>query len=174
MEDRLRNIIAGVGLLVSLLATPVHAEHAPETKSATAVAETMRAMFDALAVDDRPALDRVLATNFYAFDGGHEMVADDLFKYVKWRHDTGTRYSWSITEPRVHIAGDLATITYKNRGSISDASGTVPMIWLEAAILRLQDGRWRIEFVDSTRTPLAPGTATATIPDSSPKPTYHP
>lgn len=170
----MRHLMTALGLLAGLAAAPGRAAEAPELTSPAAVAGTMRAMFDALALDDRPALDRVLAADFYAYDGGHEMSAADLFKYVKWRHDTGTRYTWSITEPRVHISGDLATITYKNRGTISDASGTVPMTWLEAGILHLRDGHWRIEFVDSTRMPLAPGTATASIPDSSPKPTYHP
>lgn len=168
----MRYLITAFSLLMGLSPVPACAADAAVANSSAAVADTMRAMFAALAVDDRPALDRVLAADFYAYDGGHEMNADDLFKYVKWRHDTGTQYTWSITEPSVNISGDLATITYKNRGTISDASGKVSMTWLEAGILRLRNGQWRIEFVDSTRTPLAPGTATATIPDSSPKPTY--
>ncbi len=170
----MKNLIAALGVLLGLSAIPASAEEEPLQSSQAAVADTMRAMFEALARDDRSGLDRTLAAGFYAYDGGHEMNANDLFKYVQWRHNSGTRYTWSIAEPKVHISGDLATITYKNRGSISDASGTVAMTWLEAGILRFQDGRWRIEFVDSTRTPLAPGTATATIPDSSPKPTIHP
>lgn len=170
----MRNFLAFLAAATSLAAVSAQAAKPDIGKSPDAVADTMRQMFDALAVDDQAALTKVLAANFYAFDGGHEMNAADLFKYVKWRHDTGTTYKWSITEPKVHISGKLATITYKNRGSIADASGIVAMTWLEAAILHFENGRWHIEFVDSTRTPLAPGTATATIPDSSPKPTYHP
>lgn len=174
----MRKHVIALGLVAGILSAPAQSAAPQKVRPATApeaaVADTMRQLFAALAIDDEAALRGIVTRDFYAFDGGHEMSADDLIRYVKWRHATGTQYTWSITDPRVQIAGNLATITYRNRGSISDASGTVPMTWLEAAILHLNAGQWKVQFIDSTRTPLPAGAATATIPDSSPKPTYHP
>jgi len=40
-----------------------------------------------------------------------------------------------VTEPDAHISGNTAWIAYVNKGSISDASGTVNQNWLESAFL---------------------------------------
>ena len=58
---------------------------------------------------------------------------------------------WSVNAPEVHIACDWAWITYTNRGSAGDASGTQPMSWLESAVLHYHGQRWHIQFLHSTR-----------------------
>ena len=47
----------------------------------------------------------------------------------------------------------MAWITYVNRGSIKDASGTKAVSWLESAVLRKENDSWRIQFFHSTRVP---------------------
>jgi ketosteroid isomerase-like protein len=155
----------------SLLPTGAFAG-ARAASSPDVIADTMRAMFAALAVDDVKKLREILTDDFYAFDGGHRLNAGKLFSYVKSKHAAGTTFVWSVIDTHTHIAGDLASITYTNRGSISDPSGSVPMTWLEAAILRFENGRWRVEFIDSTRTPLAAGVPIPPSGDASPKSTY--
>jgi ketosteroid isomerase-like protein len=115
----------------------------------------MRDMFAALAVDDEKALRGFWTSDFYAFDGGTRLDAQGLIDYVKGRHASGVIYTWSVPDPKVHVRGDLATITYENKGTMTEPSGCVPMVWLEGAILLRQDGRWRIEFIHSTRAPAA-------------------
>jgi hypothetical protein len=53
--------------------------------------------------------------------------------------------------------GDLAWITYVNRGSVGDAAGVTPVTWLESAVLRHDGRRWRIRFFHSTRVPAEQG-----------------
>jgi ketosteroid isomerase-like protein len=73
---------------------------------------------------------------------------------IKSQHATGKRYEWNVTEPDVHISGDVAWIAYVNEGSITDASGTTNQKWLESAFLQKQAGIWKIVFMHSTRTPM--------------------
>jgi hypothetical protein len=56
-----------------------------------------------------------------------------------------------------HVFGatdNTAWIAYVNKGSISDASGTVKQNWLESAFLEKQAGTWKILFMHSTRVPM--------------------
>ena len=72
---------------------------------------------------------------------------------IKAAHAAGKVYVWTVNEPEVHIAADIAWITYVNRGSIKDASGTKDVTWLESAVLQKEKGMWRIHFFHSTRAP---------------------
>ena len=50
----------------------------------------------------------------------------------------------------------LLWIAYINKGSITDASGTISQKWLESAFLQKQAGNWKIVFMHSTRVPVTP------------------
>ena len=72
---------------------------------------------------------------------------------IKAEHAKGKRFEWNVTEPDVHINGNTAWIAYVNKGSVSDASGTVDQRWLESAFLVREGGVWKIVFMHSTRVP---------------------
>jgi ketosteroid isomerase-like protein len=75
---------------------------------------------------------------------------------IKALHAKGMRFEWNVTEPDVHISGKMAWIAYVNKGSITNASGTVSQNWLESAFLQKQAGSWKIVFMHSTRVPVPP------------------
>ena len=85
--------------------------------------------------------------------GVPDFNGDSIMAFIKAQHAAGKRYEWNVTDPDVHIYGDVAWIAYVNKGSISDASGTVNQSWLESAFLQRQAGVWKIVFVHSTRVP---------------------
>ena len=118
---------------------------------AQAVVETLRAMFAAAAVDDFARLAEILDDGFYAFDVGTRFDGMALPDLIRDAHAAGTAITWEVTEPEVHVEGDVAWMTHVNRGSIGDASGVVPATWLESTVLGRRDGRWRIRFFHSTR-----------------------
>jgi len=108
-------------------------------------------MYIALAADDATAFHAVTAPGFYAFDNGTRFSSDALLALVKSAHAAGKVYAWTVTEPEVVVEGNVAWITYVNRGSLQDASGSKDLQWLESAVLRREAGRWRIVFFHSTR-----------------------
>jgi Domain of unknown function (DUF4440) len=115
------------------------------------VVDALTTMYAAASTDDVSLFNSVVSPSFYAFDNGKRYDGDALMKLAKGLHASGKVYVWTVTEPEVHIAGKYAWITYTNRGSVRDASGTKQLTWLESAFLEKDAGLWRIHFFESTR-----------------------
>ena len=144
--------IAAASLLSSAIGGAA-AESGPSSADQLQVTEAIRSFFAAAAADDLAKLRTVIAPDFYAFEAGGRVTGDALMEMLKTAHAAGKVYVWTVNEPEVHISGDFAWITYVNRGSIKDASGTKEVTWLESAVLRKEKGDWRIQFFHSTRAP---------------------
>jgi len=125
----------------------------PVTAEEAQVVEAVRAMFAALATEDIPKLRHIIASDFYAFEAGGRITGDALIDLIKKAHAAGKVYVWTVNEPEVHIDGNMAWVTYVNRGFIKDSAETKNVSWLESAVLRKDKGDWRIEFFHSTRVP---------------------
>jgi hypothetical protein len=119
------------------------------------VVDTVSTIFTAARADDVAKFDSVIAPGFYIFDVGARFNGDSIMTLIRAQHAAGKRYEWNVTEPDVHISGNTAWIAYVNKGSITDASGTVNQNWLESAFLEKQAGTWKIVFMHSTRVPVA-------------------
>jgi Domain of unknown function (DUF4440) len=132
--------------------------HAKGQQTSTAaeqekIVTTVGTIFTSALTDDFAKFDSVIAPGFYIYDGGARFNGDSILNLIKAQHAAGKRYVWKITEPDVHIDGNTAWIAYVNKGSITDASGTVDQRWLESAVLQKQKGEWKIVFMHSTRVP---------------------
>jgi ketosteroid isomerase-like protein len=107
----------------------------------------------AVAQNDRARLDELLCDDFHAFENGVHMSGSELLDLMGSYYAKGKRYRWSVTSPQIESQGDFGAVVYLNVGSIIEAPGTEPiaMSWLETALLRRQDARWRLAFLHSTR-----------------------
>jgi ketosteroid isomerase-like protein len=144
-------LIATTALLTSVMGAGAAAQPEQPAADKAEVTEAVRSMFAAFASDDPTKFRAVTTPDFYAFDVGKRFTAEELIELIKSAHAEGKVYVWTITEPEVHIHGDVAWITYVNKGSVKDASGTKEVTWLESAILRKEKGTWRVHFLHSTR-----------------------
>jgi ketosteroid isomerase-like protein len=145
--------IAFAGLLSFATGGTAADQSGPSAAAQAQVTETIRSFFAAAAADDLDKLHAVITPDFYAFEAGGRISGDALMEMLKAAHAAGKVYVWTVNEPEVHISGDTAWITYVNRGSIKDASGTKEVTWLESAVLQQEKGVWRIKFFHSTRVP---------------------
>src|SRR4051794_827502 len=149
-----RTFFAIASALLTITLGRVAAEQPkPGTADEAQVVEAVRSMFTALAAENVPKLRATIAPSFYAFEAGGRITGDALIDLMKKAHAAGKAYVWTVNEPEVHMGGDTAWITYVNRGSIKDASGTKEASWLESAVLRKEKDSWRIQFFHSTRVP---------------------
>jgi hypothetical protein len=140
-------------LIFSPNVSTVTAQQTSLTSDQKQVVDTVSTIFTAARADDVAKFDSVIAPGFYIFDVGARFNGDTIMALIKAQHVAGKRYEWNVTEPDVHINGNTAWIAYVNKGSISDASGTVNQNWLESAFLEKQAGTWKIVFMHSTRVP---------------------
>jgi hypothetical protein len=120
------------------------------TADETQVTETLRTFFAAATADDLEQFHSTATPNFYAYDGGKRFDGDALLNLIKSLHQAGNVFVWTVNEPEVHISGNHAWITYVNRGSVKNATGSKDVTWLESAVLEKSD-HWRICFLHSTR-----------------------
>lgn len=144
-----------LALIFSPNVTSVRAQQKSLTSDQKQVVDTVSTIFTAARADDVAKFDSVIAPGFYIFDVGARFNGDTIMASIKALHAAGKRYEWNVTEPDVHITGNTAWIAYVNKGSISDASGTLNQNWLESAFLEKQAGTWKIVFMHSTRVPVA-------------------
>jgi hypothetical protein len=115
------------------------------------VVDTVKAVFVAAAADDLGKFHAVTTTDFYAYDNGMRFDGDALMQAIQKQHAAGYVYEWNVTQPEVHVAGNVAWITYINKGPVKNASETQQVTWLESMVLEKKGGKWRIHFVHSTR-----------------------
>ena len=118
-----------------------------------AVAQALRLMYVALTNEDAAQFRAVTTSDFHSYDGGKKFAGDELMTLIKGLHATGKTFVWTVAEPTVRIEGNVAWITYVNRGSVQDAAGKKDVSWLESAVLLKEAGTWRIQFFHSTRVP---------------------
>lgn len=148
--------IALVAIALALFSANISTAVAQEkllTTDQMQIVSTVSLIFTAARTDDVAMFDSVIASDFYIYDGGVRFNGDAIMAFIKAQHDAGKRYEWNVTEPDVHINGNTAWISYVNRGSITDASGTTKQQWLESAFLQKQGDMWKIVFMHSTRVP---------------------
>src|SRR3982074_2114964 len=158
MSSQLRIALAtfAYALIFSPNVSSARAEQKSLTSDERQIVDTVSTVFTAALTDDGAKFDSVIVSDFYIFDGGVRFNGDAIMSVIKAQHAAGRRYEWNVTEPDVHISGNTAWIAYVNKGSITDASGTVSQKWLESAFLQKQSGIWKIVFMHSTRVPAVP------------------
>ena len=156
MSSQLSIVLAVTfALIFSPSVSTARAEQKSLTSDQKQVVDTVSTIFIAARADDVAKFNSVIAPDFYIFDAGARFNGDAIMALIKAQHAAGKRYEWNVTEPDVHISGNTAWIAYVNKGSISDASGTVNQSWLESAFLQKHAGVWKIVFMHSTRVPVA-------------------
>jgi hypothetical protein len=157
MSSRLHIILTTTALALMFSANPVtvRAQQRLVTANQAQIVDAVSTIFTAALTDDVAKFDSVIASDFYIYDGGVRFNGDAIMALIKAQHAAGKRFEWNVTEPDVHISGKTAWIAYVNKGSITDASGTVNQNWLESAFLQKQAGIWKIVFMHSTRVPMA-------------------
>jgi ketosteroid isomerase-like protein len=146
-----------IAVLLISTGTAAWGQQPAATAEETRVVETVRAIFAAATADDLAKFHAVTTPGFYLFDEGFRFDGDTIMKLAKADHAAGKVYVWTVTAPDVHVDGDTAWIAYVNKGSVTDASGTVDHQWLESAFLKREAGVWRIAFMHSTPVPAPKG-----------------
>ncbi len=119
----------------------------------TAVVKTMTDMFAAFTVDDGAKSAAIFTPDAVEFDGGERFTGSGLWDLIKTVHVKGIRLVWTVQDADVHFACDTAWIDYINRGSVFDGKTTMPVTWLESAVLLYGKTGWLIRFLHSTQVP---------------------
>ena len=138
--------------VLAAAAVSARAEACGTAADRTAVVQAVQTMFVAAAKDNITLFHSVTSPDFYAFDNGRQFHGDELMALLQQLHAQGHVFVWKVTEPKVHMDCHMAWITEVNVGSIDGK----PTRWLESAVLKKTDGKWRVEFFNSARAAESP------------------
>lgn len=115
------------------------------------VEKVIENFFAALFPVDRKELARNVTDDFYLYDVGMTMTLEDLAGAVEKGMAKGGNRRWILSNYKVSINGDSATVIYRNSGDVVDEKGSRrTREWLESANLRRVDGHWRLSFLHSS------------------------
>ena len=138
-------------LLAVAVASPAQARScASSRQDVTLIDRAIRSFFDALAKDDQAAFQRIVTTDFTAFELGKKMTANELFQLVADSHRSGRVINWSIGPVAARRHCDMAWAAWDNIGSAGVPPNIAPRRWMESAMLRRSPTGWRLEFLHST------------------------
>lgn len=104
--------------------------------------------FAALSVPDQAKMRALVTEDFQLLEQGEDWRLDDLLKLLK-PSDTKRRNFFNVV--RSEVTGDVAWVSYWNRAVITNAEKSRAVVWLESAVLRKQNGVWKIQMLHSTR-----------------------
>jgi len=124
-----------------------------ERSESESVTDTVTKMFTYLRDDNVEGFYSVTDPDIIIFDAGAKFTRASMLGIIKEQHAAGKSIVWTVTAPDVHISGSTAWIDYVNVGVLTTPSGTIPLKWLESAVLQNKNGRWKIEFLHSTLVP---------------------
>jgi hypothetical protein len=117
------------------------------------VIDTMNTFFKALETENQSELNSVVAPDFYIFDNGAKFDRNSIVDFIRHVHASGKQVDWNITDPDIHVFGQIAWIAYVNKGRISSGGTSSDQSWLESAFLEKKSGKWKVDFMQSTRIP---------------------
>ena len=119
-----------------------------ERGAAGEVEAAIRRFFDALVRNDEAELVSLVAADFVLFENGEVWSLQKLIEEI---FGSGKR-TWVLSDLKVVHDGDVAHVMYRNRGSLMRQNQPPRRReYLESALLLKASGRWRIQFLHSTR-----------------------
>ncbi len=145
-----------VAVTLTLALTAGAVQAAPLCAPASAakdVEAVVRGWFGAFARNDYQAGYGLQASGFYAYDNGQRYDGTTLGELLRTAKASGLKVEWNLGPVDVHAGCDEAWAAWVNKGSAGAPGAVEPVTWLESAGLRYQDGRWRMEFLNSSRVP---------------------
>jgi hypothetical protein len=115
------------------------------------IIDTVAVLLAAAKANDYATFDACASPGFFVHENGERLDAKGVFHLIVNAQRDGAVFEWNICDPIVHVNGNLASIAYLNRGSVTRNGEREPVTWLETATLTRTHGAWRVEFMSSMR-----------------------
>ena len=141
------SLLVSTAMLASCHPAPAPADAA---KDANAVKQMLVDWYRVYSTTDETRYKAFVAEEYVLLENGTIMGLDDDLKSMRER-PSGYRRKDSFDFRSVRLHGDLAYATYFLESEIADDAKIAQRKWLESALLRRVDGRWRCALLHSTR-----------------------
>lgn len=129
--------------------TALWADEAMTKERAIALVE---AFFDTIniATYDSGRFAAGLAPGFSIFEMGEEFDAASFDAFISEAAKTIVETRWTLSDFDVSIGEDLTHLSYTNVGRfVNTQGGVIHSEWMESVLLELNEGEWKVKFLQS-------------------------
>jgi ketosteroid isomerase-like protein len=113
------------------------------------VEQTIQGFFKALSASDFQAVRNLCREDFVLFEDGRILSLAEFIEHMKTYAGKGS-ISYSLTDIKPTVEPPFAWATLRNKATISIVGLPPAMEWIESAVLKKQNGRWKIAFYHSS------------------------
>lgn len=110
-------VIVAFALVFSANVSTAKGQQKPLTADQTQIVNKVSTIFTAAETEDIAKFDCVIVPNFYIFANGTRFSGDAIRAVIKAQHAAGKRYDERVTEPDIHISGNIAGLPTSIKGA---------------------------------------------------------
>jgi ketosteroid isomerase-like protein len=124
-----------------------------QSRDEKAIRETVIYFFDALANFDEVGMRSRVTEDFILLEHGERWSIDTLIARVKPMSKHSFKRINVLLFSTVKKTGDIAWTAYDNEARITLDGNERTVRWLESAVLKKEQGKWKLALLHSTRMP---------------------
>lgn len=119
---------------------------AMELKEATQILQNY---FDAVSEFDYQKMRDQCSASFLLFEDGEIWTVEDHINFLK-QYEGKASIDYSLEDVNRTIQNEVVWITHRNKARATIEGQPVDFEWIESAILRKDDGEWKLVLLHST------------------------
>jgi ketosteroid isomerase-like protein len=112
------------------------------------VEKVVHTFFDAVFTFNYQGIRDVCADDFILFESGQVMNVEDFINFITPFKGSTTTYNFE--DVKINVEGSVAWMRLRNKAEMTMGEQIINFDWLESAVLKKQEGKWKIAFYHST------------------------
>ena len=113
-----------------------------------AVEKVIYDFFEAAFAFNYQGVRDVGTVDFLLFESGQVMNMDDFINFITGME--GSTWTNKYEDVKTNVEGAVAWVTLRNKAEMTAGEQVMNFDWLESAVLKKQEGVWKIAFYHST------------------------
>jgi ketosteroid isomerase-like protein len=112
------------------------------------VEEVVRNFYDAASTHNFQGIRDLCTDDFIIFESGQVMNVEDFINFLT--PFKGATMTYNLEDIKKNVEDSVAWVTLRSKAKVTMGEQVMNYEWLESAVLKKQDGIWKVAFYHST------------------------
>jgi ketosteroid isomerase-like protein len=112
------------------------------------VEEALRNFYDAASTHNFQGIRDLCTDDFIIFESGQVMNVEDFISFLTTFE--GASMTYNLEDIKINVEDSVAWLTLRSKAEVTMGEQEMNYEWLESAVLKKQEGIWKIAFYHST------------------------
>ncbi len=104
--------------------------------------------FDAIFAFNYQGIRDLFTDDFILFESGQVMNVEEFIKFITAFEGSSSTYKFE--DVKTNVEGSVAWMSLRNKAVMTMGEQVINLDWLESAVLKKQEGVWKLAFYHST------------------------